>query len=330
VSGLSTGLNIGILVDSPLKQQYLGNMVVQAGHNIGFAYVLKINASLPSLAQPVDAWVVDVSEPDDSEDGCENKEDGEQKAAMVALLDDLLEQTQVPVIVNDDTELTQGSPEYNDWVRRMLQRLERLSGDISLQAGGGASEVWVLAASTGGPAAVKDFLKQLPPELKVAFVYVQHIDSGQAETLVKMMSGAGRYPVSIAKQGSVLCDNTITLITADRSVNIHDNGTLVVSKNPWGGCYSPSIDQVTANVARVYRQRSGIIIFSGMGDDGAASSRLIKQQGGKVWVQSPEQSTIASMPEAAIAAGTVSFIGTPPELADALAKLKSTKHAVRR
>ena len=324
MSGLSTGLNIGILVDSPLKQQYLGNMVVQAGHKIGFAYVLKINAPLPSLAQPVDAWVVDVSEPDDGEEDCE------QKAALVALLDDLLEQTQLPVIVNDATELTQGSPEYNNWVRRMLQRLERLSGDINLQAGGGASEVWVLAASTGGPAAVKDFLKQLPPELKVAFVYVQHIDSGQAETLVKMMSSAGRYPVRIAKQGSVLCDNTITLVTADCSVNIHDNGTLVVSKNPWGGCYSPSIDQVTANVARVYRQRSGIIIFSGMGDDGAASSRLIKQQGGKVWVQSPEQSTIASMPEAAIAAGTVSFIGTPPELADALAKLKSTKHAVRR
>lgn len=310
-------------MDSSLKQQYLGNMVVQAGHTIGFAYVLKINAALPSLAQKVDAWVVDVSEPDDGD------QDRDQKVAMIDLLDELLEQRQIPVIVNDATELTQGSPEYNDWVRRMLQRLERLSGDINLQAGGGASEVWVLAASTGGPAAVKDFLKQLPPELNVAFVYVQHIDSGQAETLVRMMSSAGRYPVAIAKQGSVLCDNTITLVTADRSVNIHDNGTLVVSKNPWGGCYSPSIDQVAANVARVYRQRSGMIVFSGMGDDGAASSRLIKQQGGKVWVQTPHQSTIASMPEAAIAAGTVSFMGTPPELADALAKLKTTKQSKR-
>lgn len=308
-------------MDSSLKQQYLGSMVVQAGHKIGFAHVLKINASLPSLGQKVDAWVVDVSEPDDGEN------DREQKAAMVDLLDELLEQRQVPVIVNDATELTQGSPEYNDWVRRMLQRLERLSGDINLQAGGGASEVWVLAASTGGPAAVKDFLKQLPAGLKIAFVYVQHIDSGQAETLVKMMASAGHYPVSIARQGSVLGDNTITIVTADRSVNIHDNGTLVVSKNPWAGCYSPSIDQVTANVARVYRQRSGIIIFSGMGDDGAASCRLIKQQGGKVWVQTPEQSTIASMPDAAIATGTVSFMGSPPELADAFAKLKNSKHA---
>lgn len=310
-------------MDSPLKQQYLGNMVVQAGHKIGFTYVLHVNAPLPSLEQQVDAWVVDVNDPDDG------GEDSTQKAAMVAFVDDLLEQAYVPVVVNDAVELTQGSADYNNWVRRMLQRLERLSGDISLQAGGGASEVWVLAASTGGPAAVKDFLKQLPPQLNIAFVYVQHIDSGQAETLVKMMNGAGSYAASIAKQGSVLSDNTITLVTADRSVNIHDNGTLVVGKNPWAGYYSPSIDQVTANVARVYRQRSGIIVFSGMGDDGAASCRLIKQQGGKVWVQTPAQSTIASMPEAAIATGTVSFTGSPPELADALATLKSTKQTKR-
>lgn len=313
-----SGLSIGILVDSSLKHQYLGNMVVEAGHTIGFAYVLKVNAELPSLEQKVDAWVVDVNDP-------EGEEDREQKLALVRLLDTLLEQTKVPLIVNDSLELTQGSPEYNNWMRRTLQRLERLNGDINLQAGAGASEVWVLAASTGGPAAVKDFLMQLPSGLKVAFIYVQHIGSGQADTLVKMMSSAGSYPVSIARQGSVLSDNTITLVTADRSVNIHYNGTLVVDKKPWSGYYSPSIDQVAANIARVYRKRSGIIIFSGMGDDGAASCRLIKQQGGKVWVQRPEQCTIASMPDAAIATGTVTFIGSPLELADEFAKLKSPK-----
>jgi chemosensory pili system protein ChpB (putative protein-glutamate methylesterase) len=316
-----SGLSIGILVDNPLKQQYLGNMVVQAGHKIGFAYSSASGGALPSVEQQVDAWIVDVAADADDDLGTSSL-----KVALASFIDELLEQTNVPVIVNDAAEPTQTSAGYNDWVRRMLQRLERLSGDVNLQASVGASEVWVLAASTGGPAAVKDFLKQLPPALNIAFIYVQHIDRGQAETLVKMMASVGHYAVSIARQGSVLSENTITLVTADRSVNIHDNGTLVVGKNPWAGFYSPSIDQVAANIARVYRQRSGIIVFSGMGDDGAASCRLIKQQGGKVWVQSPAQCTIASMPEAALATGTVSFTGTPFELADALGRLKNPKY----
>ncbi len=322
-----SGLSIGILVDSPLKQQYLGNMVIQAGHTIGLAYTVSAGSALPAMEQNVDAWVIDVNEPDNAE--LPGPETDNQKLALLAVIDGLIEQASVPVIVNDAAELTGNSADYNDWVRRMLQRLERLSGDVNLQSGGVASEVWVLAASAGGPAAVKDFLTQLPPALNIALIYVQHIGAGQAETLAKMMNGAGSYAVSIAQQGSVLSNNTLTLVTADRSVNIHDNGTLVVGKSPWGGCYSPSIDQVAANVARVYRQRSGIIIFSGMGDDGAASCRLIKQQGGRVWVQSPAQSTISSMPEAALATGTVSFSGTPQELAIALAKLKSTKQAKR-
>ncbi|RYZ78779.1 MAG: chemotaxis protein CheB, partial [Moraxellaceae bacterium] len=176
----------------------------------------------------------------------------------------------------------------------------------------------------GGPAAVKEFIQQLPANLNVAFVYVQHIDTGQAETLIKMMSNAGHYPARIAKNGTVLINNTLTLVTAERSISIHENGTLVVNKSRWNGFYSPSINQVAANIARVYRQHSGIIVFTGMGDDGAASCRLIKQQGGKVWVQTPEQCTISSMPDAALKTKSVSFTGNPIELAAALTKLKQS------
>jgi chemosensory pili system protein ChpB (putative protein-glutamate methylesterase) len=305
---------IGILVDSASKQQYLGNMVVQAGHTIGYVWVLSASADAPDLSQPVDAWVLDLCEPD---------EDDSRVQLMYDLLDALAEPQRPPVLVNDSSEFTPGSSEHQQGVRRMLQRLERISGDINLQDDIGASEVWVLGASTGGPAAVKDFLKALPPKLGIAFVYVQHIDSGQAETLIKMMSGAGHYPARLARQGTVLGRDSLTLVTAEGSLCIHDNGTLALDKKPWAGSYAPSIDQIGANVARVYRQHSGIIIFSGMGDDGAASCRLIRQQGGKVWAQTPSQSTISSMPDAAIATGTVSFIGAPHELAAQLARWRA-------
>jgi chemosensory pili system protein ChpB (putative protein-glutamate methylesterase) len=305
-------------------------MVVKAGYELGCSIIINDESTEVTLqpidvqamdaqamdAQPMDAWVVDLVDSGDAQAL-------DKHPSVIAALDDLLEQSDIPVIFNEDAEFQQGSTEHSNWERRMLQRLERLSGDINLQQTSSASEVWVLGASTGGPAAVKEFMAHLPAELNVAFVYVQHIDKAQVEPLIKMMSKAGHYPSYLATQGTVLINNTLTLVSAKSSINIHENGTLVVSKNPWNGFYAPSIDQVAANVARVYRKRCGIIIFSGMGDDGAASCKLIKQQGGKVWAQTPSDCIIDSMPNAALATKTVDLLGTPRELAGAFMRLRA-------
>ncbi len=290
-------------------------MVVQAGHEIGCNCILNGESHLPHALE-IDAWVVDLA------DIADTKITDKKHTSIMALLEALFEQTEIPVIVNEDIEFKKDSAEHINWVRRMLQRLERLSGDVSLQQASSASEVWVLAASTGGPAAVKEFIQYLPASLNIAFVYVQHIDAGQAGALAKIMTNAGCYPGSAAKPGALLTNNTLTVITAGPSVKIHDNGTLVFNKTRWAGCYAPSIDQVAANVARVYSKRCGMIVFSGLGDDGAASSKLIRQRGGIVWAQTPADCTSDSMPIAAIAAGAVDLIGTPKELAAALVQLK--------
>ena len=208
-------------------------------------------------------------------------------------------------------------------MRRTGLRLQRLRGDINLQQANPASELWVLAASTGGPAAVKRFLAQLPANLGIAFLYAQHIDANQAATLNRMMSNAGNYPAMVATQGVVLEPNSLTLVTARDAVEILENGTLVIHYGQsWKGSYAPSIDQLAANAARIYRERSGLIIFTGMGDDGAASCRLIKQVGGKAWAQSPNDCTSDSMPVSALATGCVSLSGTPEYLARSLAQLR--------
>lgn len=315
------GLRIGILVDCTTKQQYLNNMVVQEGHKVIYARVLQSLAAIPSASVDVDVWLVDMADLEESHPEVD---------LLLDWLYDFIEASSVPVIVNDSGSLRQGTPaEQLDWSRRVLKRLERLGGDVNRQSKTPASEVWVLAASTGGPAAVKDFMAALPADLGVGFVYVQHIDGGQAEPLAKMIASACAYPVKVAAQGDLVEKNSITLITAASSVVIHENSTLLVSGKPWVGGYSPSIDQVVANVARVYRQKAGVIIFSGMGDDGAAGCRHIRQQGGQVWAQSPEQCGIASMPEAAIATGTVDFTGSPPELALAFVRTRQRQATKR-
>lgn len=299
-------LRLGLLVDSAPKQQVLAQLIATSGHKLTHQYVLGQAQTLVEDTD-VDAWIVDVAA---------DYIDDQQ------LLENLFSRSRIPVILTDSSEFAAGSDEHNAWLRRIGLRLQRLPGDINLQQAQPANELWVLAASTGGPAAVKRFLGSLPADLGIAFLYVQHIDANQAVTLNRMMTNAGSYPAMVASQGLVLEANSLTLITAKDTVEVLSNGTLVVHHDqPWKGDYAPSIDQVAANAAQVYRERSGLIIFTGMGDDGAASCRIVKQVGGQVWVQRPDDCTSDSMPVSALATGCVGLSGTPEYLAKALGKL---------
>lgn len=308
-------LRIGLLVDTPLKQQYLAAMISQSGYSLCYkGLVSGASADLPDVNKDIDAWVVDAAE----EASVDALAVASPAPDTMDALDYLLEQVTVPVILSDSSEQPPGSDAHQEWLRRMAQRLRRLSGDVNLQQAHRATSLWVLAASTGGPAAVKEFLQHLPAEQNLALIYVQHIDAHYGATLLRMMGSAGRYAAQLATDGTVLQQDSLTLVSADRRVDILENGTLSISDERWTGCYAPSIDQVVANVARTYRDAGGLIMFTGMGDDGAASCRLLKQQGGQVWAQTPASCTSSSMPEAALATGCVNFTGTPVELAHQL------------
>jgi len=323
---MQAALRIGLLVDTLLKQQHLTTMIIQTGHQLCYRGLISAAIDeLPELNRDVDAWIVDIAEDTDAAtelaSGAPDPAFASASASentVYAALDYLLEHVSVPVILSDSSNEIPGSEAHQAWLKRMAHRLRRLSGDINLQQANRAPFLWVLAASTGGPAAVKEFLNHLPGELNLAFVYVQHIDANYAATLLRMMGSAGRYSITLAHDGAVLQQNSITLFTADQRIDILENGTLSATEEPWAGCYAPSIDQIVANAARTYRGDSGLIVFTGMGDDGAASSRLIKQQGGQVWVQTPSCCTSPSMPEAALATGCVNFSGTPAQLAQQL------------
>jgi chemosensory pili system protein ChpB (putative protein-glutamate methylesterase) len=301
-----SALRLGIVIDNQTKQETLAQLINRSGHQLGYRLLLTAEQQLDPAQEP-DAWVIDVAE-----DYLDHH----------ALLEQLFAQSRVPIILTDSSEFLPGSDDHQAWSKRSVQRLQRLHSDISLGQTAPASELWILAASTGGPAAVKRFLARLPVNLGMAFLYVQHVDANQLATLNRMMHNAGQYPVINATSGAVLERNSLMMANARDHLEILDNGTVKISYNQaWSGDYAPSIDQVAANAARIYRARCGLIIFTGMGDDGAASSRLIKQLGGRVWVQTPSDCTSDSMPLSALATGCVSLSGTPEELADALARL---------
>ena len=179
----------------------------------------------------------------------------------------------------------------------------------------GASHVWVLGASLGGPLAVKEFLSYLPADLPVAFVLAQHIGESHIDLLGEQLDRATDLSVMTATPGHIINHSEVVLAPIEERILINEHGEISLHSLEKASIYTPSIDNVMEDIANTYQSTSGAIIFSGMGNDGEMSCQIINQYGGIIWAQEPNSCIISSMPDCARRTGYVSYSGTPQELA---------------
>lgn len=256
-----------------------------------------------------DAWLVD-----GSDEGCEQ---------AISLL---LEHSEQPLMLNEAMPPVAEVEAHGIWRRRLLKKLEEVaicSNNVESAikpavAQAFNSEIWVLAASIGGPDAVKRFLGKLPEDLPLAMVYVQHIEPNFDGVLTEAVGRRLAYPMQLAHGETGLTEGEILVVPVRYQLRFLPFGRVIQTRRPWEGIYQPSIDQVVAQLARIYREKLGVIIFSGMCSDGEVGCRVAKACGGEVWAQTPETCVSAAMPKAAIATGNVTRLGSPEDLAEAL------------
>lgn len=324
----ATTLRIGLIAYTQLQLRTLRSLLEECGHGVGSCLLISdlenSTDEANDSALTTDAWivVVDTNAGDLSAPGAGQDPANEQLLQHWFDGDHWLDKGNAAVIFCDGDVPAAHDNNYPAWSRRLKEKLNQLTGAINLAQAeqGSAQEVWVLAASTGGPAAVKQFLAELPPKLDVGFIYVQHIDTGFKDTLAQVISRASHYPAHVIEHGDVISANEVGIVSPDHATELLANGTFIVNQRPWSASYRPSADYIVASVAHGYGARSGLIVFTGMGNDAAAGSRMMRQKGGKVWVQTPGSCTSDSMPEATLATGCVDFKGSPFALAQRLVR----------
>jgi len=169
-----------------------------------------------------------------------------------------------PIIYGEGTTFDASSDDFGAWCRQLKYKLVAQSGHLhAFVERQKADYIWVLAASTGGPEAVKSFLDAMPKGLGVGFLYVQHIEQKQHRPLVDTITRDSEYSSQLATHGDVIAADTVTLIPVSEEIKILPGGMLVSKYGqPWRGIYQPSIDQVVANVAMIGGAASGVIFFS--------------------------------------------------------------------
>lgn len=181
-----------------------------------------------------------------------------------------------------------------------------------------ASRLCVLGASIGGPDALKQFLAALPAEIGTAFLLAQHIGAGFDRRLTEQLNRVSALEVRLACEGDIPRHGVVLVVPTGGRVELDADCRVRLTAEPWSGPYNPTINDVMASAAERFGNRSGGILFSGMGDDGADGAVAIADAGGYVWAQDEASCVISSIPDSARRRGVVGYSGTPVKLAERL------------
>jgi len=270
------------------------------------------------------------------------------------LLDQLLEQSQLPILFNDSAATRQSALVFDaDVGKKLASKLVSLVGGgqlsvedaqhaialetpdyapqpaygVSTEQGVPASKVvasetarnvWVLGASIGGPQSVKRFLSAIPEDLPVAFIVAQHIGGNFVALLAEQLNRVTKFEVYPPVAGRLLYHREVVIAPVHERITFGADGDIRLEPAEAVGRYSPSIDRVMSDVARRYGARTGAIMFSGMGNDGLGGCHAVAAAGGPVWAQDAASCVISSMPDSVRHAGVASLSGAPEELAACL------------
>lgn len=187
----------------------------------------------------------------------------------------------------------------------------------------------VIGCSTGGPDALANLIPDLPYNLPVPVIVVQHMPAGFTHSLANRLNEASELSVAEAADGDVLAPGKVFLAKGGLQLKlIRDPSAKValrLTDDPPENFCRPAIDYTLRSAATLYGPRTIAVILTGMGQDGAAGCRAVHEAGGHIIAQHPEGCTVYGMPRAALRTGTVHEELKLHEIAPKLALLTKTK-----
>jgi two-component system CheB/CheR fusion protein len=184
----------------------------------------------------------------------------------------------------------------------------------------------LIGASAGGVQALQNFFGALPVRTGAAFVVVVHLDPTHQSEMPSIIAARTRMPVVQIGQRQRLEADHVYVIAPDRRLQIVDHEIESLHFDEPRGRRSP-IDLLFRSLAQQLGDGFAVIL-SGAGSDGAVGACAVKEAGGIVLVQDPNEAEYSSMPRSAIAAGAADFVLPARELAEWLAELIPLKIGV--
>ncbi|HKY54147.1 MAG TPA: chemotaxis protein CheB [Anaerolineales bacterium] len=174
-----------------------------------------------------------------------------------------------------------------------------------------------IGASAGGLPALQAFFSALPNETGVAYVVVTHLHPEHESHMAELIQSHTQMKVEQVTKRTDIEPNRVYVIPPNKNIIVTDAHLDISDFDEPRGHRTP-IDQFFRTLAK-QKHHSIAIILSGGGTDGAVGIKDIKEEGGLLMVQHPDQAEYDSMPIAAINTGLADVVLPVEELAQKLA-----------
>jgi two-component system chemotaxis response regulator CheB len=184
--------------------------------------------------------------------------------------------------------------------------------------------VVVIGASTGGPSALIEVMKEIPGNIEAPFIIVQHMLANFTEPFSKRLNSVASFPIKQAQEGDVIEPGKGYVAPGDFHMEIVKTkaGQYVVAlnKEPKRMGVRPAINVTMTAIANCFGPNAIGVLLTGMGEDGAFGLKMIKKKGGRTIAQDESTSTVYGMPKAASREGVADSIKPLNEIASEITR----------
>jgi two-component system chemotaxis response regulator CheB len=188
----------------------------------------------------------------------------------------------------------------------------------------------VVAASTGGPAALPSFLGPICRRITQPVLIVQHMPAAFTPLLAEKLEHAIGKPCREAVNGEALADGVVLVAPGDQHLRVVKTGAGAAVQldrgEPVNSC-RPAADPLFESAAAAYGGRVLGVVLTGMGYDGRAGAGRIVSAGGRVIVQDESSSVVWGMPGSVAQAGHAEAVLPLGELGQAALRIMNGEAA---
>jgi two-component system chemotaxis response regulator CheB len=187
-------------------------------------------------------------------------------------------------------------------------------------------EVIAVGASTGGPGAIVEVLRALPPDFPLPVLLVLHLSEPFGAAFAEWLQSQTRHGVVHAHDGQPV-SSAAGRVVMGRSGHhlVVREGRFHLTRDPERHSCRPSVDVLFESVAREYGPRAAACVLTGMGRDGAAGLLEVRSAGGLTIAQDEATSVVYGMPGEAVRVGAVERILPLGDIGPTLALLPGSK-----